>query len=76
MAVSNTLAKKRTEAFQNVQSASYEVGGMKIELTPEIVKQYMVSGNKDNVTVDEVIMFTALSTEVSQQRWLSVKKLI
>lgn len=54
MAVSNTLAKKRTEAFQNVQSASYEVGGMKIELTPEIVKQYMVSGSKDNVTVDEV----------------------
>ena len=41
MAVSNTLAKKRTEAFQNVQSASYEVGGMKIELTPEIVKQYL-----------------------------------
>ena len=28
MAVSNTLAKKRTEAFQNVQSASYEVGGL------------------------------------------------
>ena len=47
MAVSNTLAKKRTEAFQNVQSASYEVGGMKIELTPEIVKQYMVSGSKE-----------------------------
>lgn len=28
MAVSNTLAKKRTEAFQNVQSASYEEKSM------------------------------------------------
>ena len=30
MAVSNTLAKKRTEAFQNVQSASYEVGRLNL----------------------------------------------
>lgn len=69
MAVSNTLAKKRTEAFQNVQSASYEVGGMKIELTPEIVKQYMVSGSKDNVTVDEVIMFMNLCKNSGLNPW-------
>lgn len=72
MAVSNTLAKKRTEAFQNVQSASYEVGGMKIELTPEIVKQYMVSGSKDNVTVDEVIH--AYEAEVSFDEYAGRKK--
>ena len=69
MAVSNTLAKKRTEAFQNVQSASYEVAGMKIELTPEIVKQYMVSGSKDNVTVDEVIMFMNLCKNSGLNPW-------
>ena len=69
MAVSNTLAKKRTEAFQNVQSASYEVGKTKIELTPEIVRQYMVSGDKDSVTVDEVIMFMNLCKNSGLNPW-------
>lgn len=69
MAVSNTLAKKRTEAFQNVQSASYEVAGMKIELTPEVVKQYMISGNKDNVTMNEVVMFMNLCKNSGLNPW-------
>ena len=68
MAVSNTLAKKRTEAFQNVQSASYEVGGMKIELTPEIVKQYMVSGSIHREVFLPLLRIWSLSTQGMEKR--------
>lgn len=54
MAVGNSLAKKRTDMYQNAQVATYEVAGHKIELTPEIIKNYMISGNKERVTMEEV----------------------
>lgn len=60
MAVKNSLTQKKTEIFQNVQTAVYEVAGQKVELTPEVVREYMVSGDKDKVTVKEVIMFMNL----------------
>ena len=60
MAVKNSLAKKKTQIIENVQTAVYEVGGQKIELTPEVIREYMVSGDKDKVTVKEIIMFMNL----------------
>ena len=60
MAVSNSLAKKKTQMFVNSQTAAYEVGGQLIELTPEIVREYMVSGDKTKVTTQEVVMFMNL----------------
>lgn len=69
MAVGNSLTKKRTEMYQNTQVAAYEIGGHKIELTPEIVKKYMVSGNKDNVTMEEVIMFMNLCKHSGLNPW-------
>lgn len=42
-----------------IQKVSYEVSGQKIELTPGIIKQYIVSGDK-NVTNEEMGMFMML----------------
>lgn len=69
MAVQNSLAKKRTEMFTNVQTATYEIGGQKIELTPEIVREYMVSGDKDRVSAKEVIMFMNLCKYSGLNPW-------
>lgn len=69
MAVANSLTKKRTEMYQKSQVAVYEVGGQKIELTPEIVKEYMVSGDKDRVSIKEVIMFMNLCKYSGLNPW-------
>lgn len=60
MAVKNSLAKKKTQIIENVQTAVYEVGGQKVELSPEVVREYMVSGDKEKVTIKEIIMFMNL----------------
>ena len=60
MAVKNSLQKKKTQIIENVQTAVYEVAGQKVELSPEVVREYMVSGNKENVTIKEIIMFMNL----------------
>lgn len=69
MAVENSLKKKRTQMYQNSQTAVYEVGGQKIELTPEIVREYMVSGDKDRVSVKEVVMFMNLCKYSGLNPW-------
>ena len=60
MAVKNSLTKKKTQIIENVQTAVYEAGGQKVELSPEVVREYMVSGDKDKVTIKEIIMFMNL----------------
>ena len=60
MAVKNSLTEKRKKANQGVAVASYMVGDQHIELTPEIVREYMVSGNKEAVTIQELVMFMNL----------------
>lgn len=60
MAVQNSLKQKKTAIIQNVQTAVYEIEGQKVELSPEVVREYMVSGDKENVTVQEIIMFMNL----------------
>lgn len=69
MAVSNSLSKKRTEMYQNTQTAVYKVAGQKIELTPEIVRNYMVSGNKEAVSFEEIVMFMNLCKNSGLNPW-------
>lgn len=69
MEVKNSLTKKKTNMFINSQTAAYEVGGQKIELTPEIVREYMVSGDKTKVTSNEVIMFMNLCKYSGLNPW-------
>ena len=40
-----------------IQKVNYEVGGQQIQLTPALVKQYLVSGDARAVTNEEVGMF-------------------
>ena len=76
MAVKNSLTQKKTEIFQNVQTAVYEVAGQKVELTPEVVREYMVSGDKDKVTVKEVIMFMNLCKFSGLNPWAKGHKMM
>lgn len=67
MAVNNKLAPtdKKNEVI-----ASYTVDGTSIELTPTTVKNYFVSGDKDRVTMAEVIMYTNLCKFNGLNPWL------
>ena len=68
MAVANSLAKtKRNEANRVM---SYEVAGAKVELTLEVVRKYLVSGNKERVTTQEIVMFMNLCKYSGLNPWL------
>lgn len=57
MSVQNRLTPQKT---QKEQAVKYEVNGMEITLTPQIVRNYLVSGNKEAVTMQELAMFINL----------------
>ena len=53
MSVNNRLAPTKQ---QNEQVVTYEANGMEVKLTPAMVRNYLVSGNKEAVTLQEVAM--------------------
>lgn len=57
MEMQNRLAPQKT---QKEQAVKYEANGMEITLTPQIVRNYLVSGNKEAVTMQELAMFINL----------------
>lgn len=66
-AVKNTLtaAKQKTSA-----PVIFQVNGMEVKLTPSIVKNYLVSGDKERVTDQEVAMFINMCKFSSLNPWL------
>lgn len=52
------------------QKMEYMVAGEKVELTPNIVRQYLVSGNPENVTMQELVMFMQLCKYNGLNPWL------
>ena len=56
MAVSNSLAK--TQAKSDV--IKYNANGEEVKLSKSLIKNYLVSGNKDAVTDQEVTMFLSM----------------
>ena len=76
MEINNRLAKKKTEIYETVQTAVYEVGGQKVDLSPEVVRAYMVSGDKEKVTLQEVIMFMNLCKFSGLNPWAKEAYLI
>lgn len=66
MAVNNRLAAKTAK---NSNAVEYEVGGMKVRLTPEIVRNYLVSGNKEAVSMQELAMFMNLCKYSQLNPW-------
>ena len=67
MAVSNSLAKKPPV---RVETTEYMANGMKVTLTPGTVKNYLVSGDKDRVSDQEVAMFINLCRFTGLNPWL------
>lgn len=57
MAVSNSLSKKSTAKDGMI---TYEAGGENINLSPSLVKKYLVSGNAEFVTESEIVYFINL----------------
>lgn len=56
--VTNQL--RRPVSQQNKNEVVFEANGMEVKLTPAIVRDYLVSGNKENVTMQEIAMFMNL----------------
>lgn len=69
MAVANRLSKTQPQQKKDAV-AVFEANGMEIKLTPTIVKNYLVSGDKDRVTDQEVAMFINLCKYAKLNPWL------
>ncbi len=52
------------------QSTSFMVNGMEVTLTPNIVRDYLVSGNKDKVSLQEIAMFINMCKFSGLNPWL------
>ncbi len=69
MAVTNKLPQNQI-ANKEQQPASFLVNGMEVTLTPAIVRNYLVSGDKERVTMQEVTMFINLCKFSGLNPWL------
>lgn len=73
MAVQNSLTKGKTV---NKNEVKVVANGEEFTLTPETVKAYLVSGNRDLVTMQEVVMFMNLCRFQHLNPWLKEAYLI
>lgn len=69
MAVANRLSKTAPQQKKEA-IAVFQANGMEVKLTPTIVKNYLVSGDKDRVTDQEVAMFINLCKYSGLNPWL------
>lgn len=74
MAVQNTLAPKKETKIKN--EIVFNANGIQVRLTPDTVKNYLVSGDKDKVTMQEVVMFMNLCKFNGLNPWLKEAYLI
>lgn len=74
MAVQNTLAPKKETKIKN--EIVFNANGIQVRLTPDTVKNYLVSGDKDKVTMQEVVMFMNLCKFNGLNPWLNEAYLI
>lgn len=64
--VSNSLARQQKH---NSQEMVYMAGDQQVALTPQIVRDYFVSGNKENVSLQEVVTFMNLCKYSGLNPW-------
>lgn len=69
MAVQNRLAKTTT-ATTKKNEVVFMANGTQVTLTPETVKNYLVSGDKERVTMQEIVMFINLCKFNGLNPWL------
>lgn len=70
-----TMLQNRLNQNQQIQkkqelSATYDANGLQVTLTPQIVKNYLVSGDKDRVDFQEIAMFINLCKFSGLNPWL------
>lgn len=63
-------------AQKKSKEVTFKVNGAEVTLSPEIVKNYLVSGDKDRVTMQEVAMFINLCKFSGLNPWLKEAYLI
>lgn len=68
--VQNRINPNQQMQKKQDQSTTYEVNGLQVTLTPQIVKNYLVSGDKERVTIQEVAMFINLCKFSGLNPWL------
>lgn len=68
MAVTNTL-QKRTDK-KAAQMVTFDANGTTVELSPQIVRDYLVSGDKERVTMKEIVMFINMCKFNGLNPWL------
>ncbi len=68
MAVTNSLSRQKND--KSNQLVTFTVNGAKVELSPAIVKDYLVSGDKERVTMQEIVMFINLCKFNGLNPWL------
>lgn len=69
MAVANKLTNSNAKQA-NEQVVEYEVNGMTVKLTPNTVRNYLVSGDKERVTMQELAMFINLCKFSKLNPWV------
>ena len=68
MAVSNSL--KKTQPKNQSQMVKFDANGHAVELSPQIVRDYLVSGDKERVTMQEIVMFINMCKFNGLNPWL------
>lgn len=68
MAVANSLRKDSDK--KNEQIVKFQANGVTVELSPKIVRDYLVSGDKERVTMQEIVMFINLCKFNGLNPWL------
>lgn len=67
----NTLAPKKDAAAKNkAQEVVYQANGKTIRLNPGMVKKYLVSGDPDRVTDQEIVTFMQMCANAGLDPWL------
>lgn len=69
-AIQNRLTQNQQLKKRDDQSTTFEVNGSSVTLTPQIVRNYLVSGDKELVTIQEVAMFINLCKFSGLNPWL------
>ena len=70
MALNNSL-QKTTQATNILEkTVTYDANGLSVTLSPKIIKSYLISGNKDAVSNDELVMFLNLCKFNQLNPWL------
>lgn len=70
MSIGNRLPQTQQMRQKQEQSITYEVNGNQVTLTPQNVRDYLVSGDKERVTIQELVMFINLCKFSGLNPWL------